>query len=256
MKALRAAVMALTLSLVPSLAIADEAPASTAALAAPSAEAPVAPEPAPAPAGVGTPLAPRPSKPLTLASTNEGTPFGYKLIAGIGVIAAAGLWLRKKRGTRSTAPASRVDVLARTSVGVRSELLVVEVEGTRLLVGMTPSAIQTLAVLDGEAEASTEASEAPATVEAPERERRSVVPAPERPVRDVADRARALLGAMRAPHRPAVAAPKRTAVSGTGPKIPRVAGQAKGLLLALDKPDDARAEPRTAPDRPVRLGDW
>ena len=253
MKALRAGVMALTLAFVPTVAVAEEAPAPP---AAPAVAAPVAPEPSPAPAVAATPLATRPSKPLTLASTNEGTPLGYKLIAGIGVIAAAALWLRKKRGTRTVGPASRVDVLARTSVGVRSELLVVEVEGTRLLVGMTPSAIQTLAVLDGAPEASAEASEEPASVEAPERERRPVEPSPERPVRQVADRARALLGGMRSPHRPAAAAPKRAAAAVKGPKIPRVAGQAKGLLLALDQPDDARTDPRTAPERPVRLGDW
>ncbi|MBX3206254.1 MAG: flagellar biosynthetic protein FliO [Labilithrix sp.] len=260
MKALRAGVIALTLVAVPTLALAAEPPAPAASAAAPavpaapaaaSAAPPVEvaalPEPTPAPAA--TPLATRPSKPLTLANTSEGTPFVYKLLAGLGVAAAAGLWLKKKRGVRALAPASRIDVLGRTSVGVRSELLVVEVEGTRLLVGMTPSAIQTLAVLDAvDASSGAEA----AMLEGPERDRAPIARVEERPMMEIADRARSLLGGARQPAKPA-AAPKRAPAAKTA-KMPRVAGQAKGLLLALEQPkDDAQSG---APERRVRLGDW
>lgn len=257
MNALRAAVIALTLVAAPAIAAAGEAPAPPAsatppapASAAPAAAAPAAsaaPEAAPeTPAPAATPLATRPSKPLTLASPNEGTPFAYKLFAGVGVAAAAGLWLKKKRRGHAPTTASRIDVLGRTSVGVRSELIVVEVEGTRLLVGMTPSAIQTLAVLDA---VDAPAVEAPAPLELPARERAPIARAEERPLLEMADRARSLLGGVGAPAK--AAAPKRAPAPKTA-KLPRVAGQAKGLLLALEQPDDARKGP---PDRSLRLGD-
>ncbi|MBX3196770.1 MAG: flagellar biosynthetic protein FliO [Labilithrix sp.] len=212
-------------------------------LTAPTAEAPpsAAPE-----APAATPLATRPSKPLTLASPSEGTPFVYKLFAGVGVAAAAGLWLKKKRKGQAALPASRIDVLGRTSVGVRSELLVVEVEGTRLLVGMTPSAIQTLAVLDA---VDAPAVEEPAPLEIAARERTPIVE--ERPLLEMAERARSLLGGIGATAKPA--APKRAPAAKT-PKLPRVAGQAKGLLLALEQPNEGAR--KGAPERPLRLGDW
>ncbi|MBX3258168.1 MAG: flagellar biosynthetic protein FliO [Labilithrix sp.] len=261
MKALRAgACHRLTLVAVPTLALAAEPPAPAAAPAA-SAATLAAPRPggglrgAPpvevaalpeTPAPAATPLATRPSKPLTLASPNEGTPFAYKLFAGVGVAAAAGLWLKKKRRGHAPTTASRIDVLGRTSVGVRSELIVVEVEGTRLLVGMTPSAIQTLAVLDA---VDAPAVEASAPLELPARERAPIARAEERPLLEMADRARSLLGGVGAPAK--AAAPKRAPAPKTA-KLPRVAGQAKGLLLALEQPDDARKGP---PDRSLRLGD-
>ncbi|MBX3210417.1 MAG: flagellar biosynthetic protein FliO [Labilithrix sp.] len=267
MKTLRAAVIALTLVAVPSAAAAGEAPAAAPArpprrpAAAPAAVGAASPaasaEPGPRPrrppappsaapeAPAATPLATRPSKPLTLASPSEGTPFVYKLFAGVGVAAAAGLWLKKKRKGQAALPASRIDVLGRTSVGVRSELLVVEVEGTRLLVGMTPSAIQTLAVLD----AVDAAVEEPAPLEIAARERTPIVE--ERPLLEMAERARSLLGGIGATAKPA--APKR-APAAKMPKLPRVAGQAKGLLLALEQPNEGAR--KGAPERPLRLGDW
>jgi flagellar protein FliO/FliZ len=236
MKALVACVMALTLTAVASTALADEAPALPAA---------------PALAASATPLAPRPSKPLTLANSNEGTPFGYKLLAGLGVVAATVVWLKKKRKSGSALPASRIDVLGRTSLGVRSELLVVEVEGTRLLLGMTPSAIQTLAVLDG-VTAEAEPIESVARTG----------PDPSRPVVELAERARTLLAGARAA-KPAAPSPKRAPAAKKATAMPRVAGQAKGLLLALDPESEPegggaedRARSRASSERTIRLGDW
>jgi flagellar protein FliO/FliZ len=240
-KALFASVIALTLTALTATALADE-------------------HPAPAPSS--TPLTTRPSRPLTLAQANEGTPLGYKVIAGVGVAAAAGLWLRKRRGNQMVKAKSRIDVLGRSSVGMRSELLVVDVEGTRLLIGMTPSSIQTLAVLetpdavdaaDATAEASEPAEEpvrqAPVRTEALERvvsiarERQAVEPAAQ-----LGDRVRTLLANRQAAPRAAAkkAPPRRVAAP---PKNDLVAGQAKGLLLSLEEPEETERPP-------LRLGDW
>lgn len=232
MKALAIGVMALTLASVTAPAFADE---------------PAAPEPA----ASATPLATRPSKPLTLASPSEGSSFGYKLLAGVVIATAAALWLRKKHGRRPAAPAARIDILGRTSLGVRSELLVVEVEGTRLLVGMTPGAIQPLAVLDTPVDADAPADEETAPVRADAGER-------EHPALEVADRARLLLGRPRTePTKVAQPAPRRTApVRPARSNI--VAGQAKGLLLALEPPPTDRDETpaaRMAAGKSSQLGE-
>lgn len=231
MKALAIGVIALTLAAVTTPAFADE---------------PAAPEPA----ASATPLATRPSKPLTLASPSEGGSFGYKLLAGVVVATAAALWLRKKHGRRPVAPATRIDILGRTSLGVRSELLVVEVEGTRLLVGMTPGAIQPLAVLDTPVDADATADEETAPVRADASER-------EHPALEVADRARLLLGRPRTETKAAQPPPRRTAPVRPA-KANIVAGQAKGLLLALEPPPadrDDTSSARMPAGKSARLGE-
>lgn len=110
------------------------------------------PTPAEVPAAAPAPAAPlpvRPSKPLELApaSTSSGT--GWKILAGLAVAAGAFFYVKKKQTEKKATNASvAIDLLGRVSVGVRSELLVVEADGQRLLLGMTPNNIQTLAVLD------------------------------------------------------------------------------------------------------------
>jgi hypothetical protein len=54
-------------------------------------------------------------------------------------------------------PSVPLAILRRTPVGFRSELVVVDVEGQRFLLGVTPHSIQSLATLDSDS-----ASEAPA----------------------------------------------------------------------------------------------
>ncbi|MBX3228828.1 MAG: flagellar biosynthetic protein FliO [Labilithrix sp.] len=210
-------------------------------------------EPTPAPAA-STPLQVRPQKPLNLAPTNEGTPFGYKLLAGGVVVVAAGLWLKKKRGgltSSKTKKRSSIDVLGRTSIGVRNELLVVDVEGTRLLVGMTPGSMQTLAVLQtpegvvGE-ESPLMGEEAYMREDAEEE------------VEELSDRVRSLLEARKkkaalapaplAPPAPAESRPVMTAPRRVQQPRARVPGQAKGLLLSLQESVDDRSV--------TKLGDW
>lgn len=129
------AVAALTFSvsaLTSTLAAADDAPPPP----APAAEAPRA-----------TPLGVRPSKPIDLAPAPSGSHLG----AGLGVLALAiglGVWVVKRRAGSSRGGKERtIHIAARRAIGVRSELLVVEVDGSPMLIGVTPGSIQRLAML-------------------------------------------------------------------------------------------------------------
>jgi flagellar biogenesis protein FliO len=129
------------------------------AVAAPPAPAPepaaIAPTPAaqaisaPAAPAAATPLNLVPSKPLELAEPAPASNLGWKLGA-MGLLAAAGFWAYTKKknalpATQAAIPEMRI--LRRTSVGVRSELLLVDLEGQRILLGVTPSNIQSLLIV-------------------------------------------------------------------------------------------------------------
>lgn len=227
--------------------------------------------PVSAPAPAATPLVPR-KQPIALAPPPASTPVTYKVIAVLGVAAAAALYLRKRKQQQSE-PASKrsvIDIVGRSSLGVRSELIVVDVEGTRLLVGMTPSSIQTLAVLeqpnaepmklvDAEPEPSARSARYERDDEdAGDRARRPVASSPGREMgkdagergrslvasgrgremqdsEELHDRVRSLLGRPAAASRPVPTSretPSRAIPQRT--RSPRVAGQAKGLMLALE----------------------
>lgn len=119
-------------------------PASTVE-AAPAPVAVVAPAPAPV---EGTPLSLRPGKPLELAPEPAHTGWGWKLVALLSIGGGAAYYWRKRRGQGAAVEASPLLIVHRASVGIRSELLVVNVEGQRLLIGVTPQSIQSLAILD------------------------------------------------------------------------------------------------------------
>jgi flagellar protein FliO/FliZ len=121
--------------------------------AASAQEAPVGP-PAPVEA---TPLEVRPSKPLETAPVETGGGIWTKLgLCALIAAGAAALYMKKRSQAASPAPAIRVS--ARASIGVRSELLLVDVDGHRLLLGVTPSSVRTLSVLPAEPAASEEES--------------------------------------------------------------------------------------------------
>ncbi len=159
--ALTAAVMALTPE-----ALADKPTGTAAAAPDPAGDAamtslPGPPEDAPAPpasVAIGPPApapaaAPTAGTPLNLRPAP--TPFGTGGGAGslgpqlalAALIGAAGLWAWKRRARQRDAAYAAPKILARTAVGVRSELLVVEVDGQTMLIGVTPQSIQRIAVL-------------------------------------------------------------------------------------------------------------
>ena len=148
----RIVVTAMTLfatSLTASVCSADEAPtpaiAATAAApiaAAPIAAAPLATEP------TATPLQLRATHPLELAQDPVSNYAAWKLAAALAVMAAGAYALKKHNDkNRPTETIRSLQVLKKLSIGVRTELIVVDVDGQRLLLGVTPSSIQTLASL-------------------------------------------------------------------------------------------------------------
>jgi flagellar biogenesis protein FliO len=127
------AVAALTFgvsALTTSLALADEA----------------GPPPPPEPQKA-TPLHVRVSKPLALAEAPRTSHIGTAL-AAIAVLIGGGVWIARRRSA-SGQPGKehQIHIAARRAIGVRSELIVVEVDGHPMLLGVTPGAIQRLAVL-------------------------------------------------------------------------------------------------------------
>ena len=233
-------------------------PSPTAAAASPPAQA-VAPPAAPAPAAQPSapaaataapaelPLALRPAtKPLTLASEPAPTPWPYKIIFGVAVVAACGLVWRKRRGllAKRGVTATPVRVLGKTSMGLRGELALVEVGGMRLLVGVTPSSMQTLAILpDDFAEATAEMSAMDMAMNDVEPERPApresrAVPsrrAAEKDKSDLASRARALFSTL-----------------DVGPPIPaRVAASGFAASRYADERDSDSA-PDSAPSQSTR----
>jgi flagellar protein FliO/FliZ len=132
-----------------SAALAEPPPAPSAepvAASATSAAAQPAATPAPAPAA--TPLAVRPSRPVELAPEPRGLGLGAKLGLGA-LVLLGGAWVYvQTRNAKKNAPKKpSLRIAARAGIGVRSELLIVEVEGQRLLLGVTPGSVQRLAVL-------------------------------------------------------------------------------------------------------------
>lgn len=135
-----ATVIALTLAVVtlaPATAFADGAPPASSSAAAPPAAPPA---PTGTPLSVRTPVAAAPAAPTS-------SHLGFKL-AAMCAIAAGGYFLWKRRRALVPSPeTARLDVVRRVSIGVRSELLVVDVEGRRLLLGVTPAGISRLSTL-------------------------------------------------------------------------------------------------------------
>jgi flagellar biogenesis protein FliO len=102
----------------------------------------------PATADSATPLALRPTRSLELAREPQHAGWGWKVMAVVVILGGAAFYIRKRVPKRPTDQG--LTIVRRTQIGIRSELLIVNVEGQRLLIGVTPNSIQSLAVLDGE----------------------------------------------------------------------------------------------------------
>ena len=123
----------------------QEAPADPAIAAGPPAPSQAPAQAQPQPPAQGTPLSLRPA-PAPFGAGQSPTSLMPQL-ALVALIGAAGLWMWKRRSALKTEPSRAPRILARTPVGVRSELLVVEVDGQQMLIGVTPQTIQRIAVL-------------------------------------------------------------------------------------------------------------
>jgi flagellar biogenesis protein FliO len=65
------------------------------------------------------------------------------------VLGGVGFYSRRRFASKRTDD-TQLTIVRRATIGFRSELLVVNVEGQRLLLGVTPQSIQSLALLDGD----------------------------------------------------------------------------------------------------------
>jgi hypothetical protein len=137
--------------------------AGTTAVAEPAESAPEAPAPV-------APAAPTTTTPLNLrgegtaaapgSAPTSGTPWTIPLVilaglAGLGVFVAKRRpdllnALRSQAGIPTTGWNGSLTVLRRTGLGMRNELVVVELNGQVMLLGVTPGSIQSLAVLPEE----------------------------------------------------------------------------------------------------------
>lgn len=131
----------------PAPVVAAPAPAPTPVVAAPSpAPAPVLAAPAPAP--TATPLPVRHGRPLVMAARQTYPTGGWKILAGFGGLGLA-LFLWKRRVPVSTLSLGcEIQVVTRTSIGGKCELIVVDVGGQRMLLGATSGSVQYLAAID------------------------------------------------------------------------------------------------------------
>lgn len=137
----------------PSRAVAAASAFSLALAAAPAVAEPNSPaSPALVPSAAALGL--RSSKPLSLAPKEETPSYFKGLLAVVVLAGGAYVVIRKRRGIplRPSVERRGISVRHRVALGHKNELLVVETSGVKLLLGMTPGSIQTLATLDTEAE--------------------------------------------------------------------------------------------------------
>ncbi len=160
----------------------------------------------------------RPSRPIELTPEGSGVPWSFKVLL-IAAILGGGGWyylkqVRPKQLAAGRARPTTLRIAARTAIGVRSELIVVDVEGQSLLIGVTPQTITRLAVLpQTEGQALAEAGQGHGTEDDPEME--------------VGFR-QALARAERSPQSPTTSAERPARASSPPPDT--VEEQARGLL--------------------------
>jgi flagellar protein FliO/FliZ len=105
-----------------------------------------------------TPLALRPSRALEMAPETSHGSLGWKVVAVLVILGGAAFYLRKRVQPKRIED-GQLTIVRRAALGMRSELVIVDVEGQRLLLGVTPHSIQSLAVLDIEAPANPAGSD-------------------------------------------------------------------------------------------------
>ncbi len=118
--------------------------------ASPSAAAPAATPPAPE-KPASAPLTLRPEHALEPAGPTPTLGLGTKLAIAALIGGGAFFVYKRRTAVRPTKKLSSLRVTARAAIGTRSEVCVVEIDGQRLLLGVTPSSIRTLTVLTEEA---------------------------------------------------------------------------------------------------------
>jgi flagellar protein FliO/FliZ len=105
--------------------------------------------PAVAPASTSTPLSLRPGRAIELAPEPQRGTTAWKVAFVLALVGGAALYLRR-RAVPLELRRPELTIVRRAALGLRSEIVVVNVEGQRLLLGVTPHSIQSLAILDAD----------------------------------------------------------------------------------------------------------
>jgi flagellar biogenesis protein FliO len=106
-------------------------------------------------------LAPHADKPPSRAATGSTVGLGRSLAVLLltGVLGGAALYLRRKKSTPARASSTvGLRVLSSTRVGHRADLVLAEVGGRKILLGVTESAVQKLGWIDADEQADESAS--------------------------------------------------------------------------------------------------
>jgi hypothetical protein len=96
-----------------------------------------------------TPLPVRPSRPLVMAAERGYEGGGWKVLLGFAGLGLAFMLWKRRVPVSTLATGCEIQVVTRASLGGRSELLVVDVGGQRMLLGVTSGSVQYLAAIDG-----------------------------------------------------------------------------------------------------------
>jgi flagellar protein FliO/FliZ len=111
-----------------------------------------------------TPLQLRHDSPSVSSPSDAPIGAGWKLGGLAAVVAGVAVWMRRRRAAQPSKAVSEVRVVARTAISGRSELLVVDVGGQHVLLGVTPTSIRHLVDLELDR---AEPVEQPRVIEAP-----------------------------------------------------------------------------------------
>lgn len=109
----------------------------------------------------GTPIPVRPNRPLSLATASPRND-SWKLLVGFAGFAVALFYWKRRAPSADASDGPELRIVRRTTLHDRGELLVVDVAGQRMLLGVTAASVQHLATLDGVEEPAASAAPAPA----------------------------------------------------------------------------------------------
>ena len=103
------------------------------------------------------------AQPQASGDTRPATQTGTLALVALMGLAGVGLWLRGRKAAGPGTTDTRLRVLRRLSISARNEVLLIELDGQRILIGSTPSSIQTLVhcSLDAEMNEVAESAHAP-----------------------------------------------------------------------------------------------
>ena len=213
-------------------------------------------------ASVKTPswLAPHSEKPHAAAaggpSVGLGRSLGVLLLTS--VLGGGALYLRSKKGKQPKAKLQQLRVLGSTKIGGRAQLVLAEVAGRKILLGVTDASVNKLGWLesDDQEEDAPQIAVRPRVLAGLERAARVVTPEPAPPPkRSFRDLLASAVGNIGRPDddsaavsiaaetrdtftrsTPRASEPRRVESRKAGPQMLDVEGQAKGLLARLGEP--------------------